>query len=117
MDSSQNFSCLLLLQIKVRIAKGTRKHFLKSFYFQYFLTVEIGLSDTWWHSVTDDTAHKAEKGSKTQVVKIHLSAWEKEKEESLWVKAWLFEKETDGLHLPAWILQASGVQKCCEKQH
>lgn len=50
------------------------------------------------------------------MVKIHLSAWEREEGESLWVKAWLFEKETDGLHLPAWILQASGVPKCCEKQ-
>lgn len=116
MDSSQNFSPLPLLQIKLCIAKGTREHFLNSFSFQYFLTVEIGLSDTWWHSVTDDTAHKAEKRSKTQVVKIHLSAWEREEGESLWVKASLFEKDTDGLHLLAWILQASGVPKCCEKQ-
>lgn len=64
MDTSQNFSCLPQLQIKLCITKGTRKHFLGTFYFHCFLTVETGLSDTWWHSVTDDTAHKAKKKQK-----------------------------------------------------
>lgn len=82
-DSSQIFSCSPLLQIKICIAKGTRGSFLNSFYFQYFLTVEIGLSDTWWHSVTDDTAHKAKKGAKLRCWKF-TSVCEKERRGRVW---------------------------------